>query len=95
MSKIHQIKFVKSNKIITTEEGISIVISSDNQGLKLPRNCMQGMCTTCIAKIIEGRIRYIEEPDPDTLTEEDIDNNMALLCIATPLSDLVIEESED
>ena len=83
MSKIHQIKFVKSNKIITTEEG------------KLPRNCMQGMCTTCIAKIIEGRIRYIEEPDPDTLTKEDVDYNMALLCIATPLSDLIIEESED
>jgi ferredoxin len=56
---------------------------------------MQGMCTTCIAKIIEGRIRYIEEPDLDTLTKEDIDNNMALLCIATPLSSLIIEESED
>ncbi|MBT89900.1 MAG: hypothetical protein CMN79_05360 [Spirochaetales bacterium] len=95
MSKIHQIKFIKSNKIITTKEGESIVVSSDNQGLELPRSCMQGMCTTCIAKIIEGKIRYIEEPDLDTLTKEDIDNNMALLCIATPLSSLIIEESED
>jgi ferredoxin len=95
MSRIHQIRFTKSNKTVGITEDESILISSNNQGLKLPSSCMQGMCTTCIAKIIEGEIKYIETPDPNSLTKEDIDNNMALLCIATPLTSLIIEESED
>jgi len=95
MSKIHQIKFVKLNKTIDIIEGESILTSSNNQGLKLPYSCMQGMCTTCMAKIIKGEIKYIHPPDPNSLTKEDIDNNMALLCIATPLTSLIIEELED
>ena len=95
MSKIHQIKFIKSNKTIGMTEGESILTSSNNQGLKLPYSCMQGMCTTCIAKITEGKIKYIQTPDTNSLTKEDINNNMALLCIATPLTNLIIEESED
>ena len=38
---------------------------------------------------------YIEEPDPDSLTEEDIKNNKVLLCVATPESDLLIDEIEE
>jgi Ferredoxin len=56
---------------------------------------MQGMCTTCIAKVIKGEFRYIEEPEPDTLSQEDIENNSILLCIATPLTDLLIELDDE
>ena len=53
------------------------------------------MCTTCIAKVLEGKTSYIEEPDLDSLSEEDIKNNKVLLCVATPESDLLIDEIED
>ena len=39
--------------------------------------------------------RYIEEPEPDTLSQEDIENNSILLCIATPLTDLLIELDDE
>ena len=55
---------------------------------------MQGMCTTCIATLLSGEIEYIEEPDPDTLTEGDIKENKILLCIATPKSDIEILEND-
>ncbi|MEC9381868.1 MAG: 2Fe-2S iron-sulfur cluster-binding protein [Thermodesulfobacteriota bacterium] len=92
---IHEIKFTRSNKVVKVNEGDSIISSSNSQGMDLPFSCMQGMCTTCIAKLVEGEIEYLEPPEANTLTEEDIDNNMVLLCVATPKSSLIIEESEE
>ena len=43
--------------------------------------CLQGMCTTCIATLLSGEIEYIEEPDPDTLTEGDIKENKILFVL--------------
>jgi len=91
LEKTHKISFSDNNVSFDIKEGESIVTSSNNQGGKLPFSCMQGMCTTCIARVIKGEFKYIEDPDPDTLSQEDIDNNSVLLCIATPLTDLEIE----
>ena len=44
----------------------------------------------CVAKIIHGDFEYLEEPEPNTLTEDEIKNNHVLLCIATPLTDLTV-----
>ena len=63
--------------------------------MDIPFACLQGMCTTCIATVLEGKTSYIEEPDPDSLTEEDIKNNKVLLCVATAESDLLIDEIEE
>ena len=92
---IHEIKFTRSNKVVKVNEGDSIISSSNSKGMDLPFSCMQGMCTTCIAKLVEGEIEYLEPPEANTLTEEDIENNMVLLCVATPKSSLIIEESEE
>ncbi len=90
----HEIKVIKSGKLLTVEEGDSIVTSANNQGMDLPFSCMQGMCTTCMAKLVEGEIEYIEAPDKDALNAEDISNNMILMCVATPKTSLIIDESE-
>ena len=87
LEKKHKVSFINKNTSYDILEGDSIVTSSNNQGGKLPFSCMQGMCTTCIAKVIKGEFKYIEEPEPDTLSQEDIENNSVLLCIATPLTD--------
>ena len=94
MKKTYKVKFTRLNKTVEIEEGSSIVTESNNLGLDIPFSCMQGMCTTCMAKIKQGDFGYLEEPDPDTLTSEEIEEGMALLCIATPKSDLIIEDQE-
>ena len=75
LEKKHKVSFINKNTSYDILEGDSIVTGSNNQGGKLPFSCMQGMCTTCIAKVIKGEFRYIEEPEPDTLSQEDIENN--------------------
>ena len=83
------------DKTIIVQKGESILSKCNDEGLDIPFACLQGMCTTCIAKVLEGKTSYIEEPDQDSLSEEDIKNNKVLLCVATPESDLLIDEIED
>ena len=45
--------------------------------------------------VIKRKISYIEPPDPDSLTEEDVASNKVLLCVATPESDLLFDDLED
>jgi len=95
MNKSHKVTFIKTGESIDIVEGDSIVTSSNKQGLDLPYSCMQGMCTTCVAKIRKGDFKYIEEPDPDTLSKQEIAEKSVLLCIATPLTDLSVELNEE
>ena len=90
MGKIHKVTFTDTGKSFDIPQGESIVTSSNSKGASLPFGCMQGMCTTCVAKIIHGDFEYLEEPEPDTLTEDEIKNNHVLLCITTPLTDLTV-----
>ncbi|MBT3475488.1 (2Fe-2S)-binding protein [bacterium] len=90
MNKVHKVTFTNTGASYNIEQGESIVKSSNNQGASLPFSCMQGMCTTCVAKIIDGDFKYIEEPELGILTESEIKNNVVLLCVATPITDLTI-----
>ena len=90
----YKVKFKNMSKTIEIENGESIVSKANDSGIDIPFSCMQGMCTTCIATLLSGEIEYIEEPDPDTLTEGDIKENKILLCIATPKSDIEILEND-
>ena len=90
----YKVTFKNMSKTIEIENGESIVSKANDSGIDIPFSCMQGMCTTCIATLLSGEIEYIEEPDPDTLTEGDIKKNKILLCIATPKSDIEILEND-
>ena len=90
----YKVTFKNMSKTIEIENGESIVSKANDSGIDIPFSCMQGMWTTCIATLLSGEIEYIEEPDPDTLTEGDIKENKILLCIATPKSDIEILEND-
>ena len=90
----YKVTFKNMSKTIEIENGESIVSKANDSGIDIPFSCMHGMCTTCIATLLSGEIEYIEEPDPDTLTEGDIKENKILLCIATPKSDIEILEND-
>ena len=90
----HKVTFKNVSRTVEIENGESIVSKANENGINIPFSCMQGMCTTCIATLLSGEIEYIEDPDPDTLTQEDVEENKILLCIATPKSDIEILEND-
>jgi ferredoxin len=56
-------------------------------GLDLPYMCLQGWCTTCAGRILEGRV---DQSEAQRLYPQDEAAGYVLLCSAFPRSDLRI-----
>ncbi|MCL1467404.1 2Fe-2S iron-sulfur cluster-binding protein [Argonema galeatum] len=74
-------------------EDEKILRIAEAAGINLPNSCNAGVCTTCAAKIIEGKV---DQTDGMGVSRELQEKGYVLLCIACPRSDLKIEtEKED
>ena len=69
----------------------NIIQSSIEEGIKLPYSCRSGVCGTCKAKLIRGKIDK-ENSFNHALSEEDIKKNIFLACQSKAISrDIEIE----
>jgi ferredoxin len=58
-----------------------------NAGLELPYMCLQGWCTTCAGKVLEGEV---DQSEALRVFPQDRAAGFVLLCSAYPRSDLRI-----
>ena len=68
-------------------EGENILDGALNSGADLPFSCKGGVCATCKAKVIEGKV------DMDlnhSLSDEEVLNGMILTCQAHPITEKVV-----
>ncbi|ANQ83398.1 1,2-phenylacetyl-CoA epoxidase subunit PaaE [Azoarcus olearius] len=61
-------------------------------GLDLPYSCKGGVCCTCRAKVLEGKVRMDKNY---TLEQPDIDAGYVLTCQAHPLTERVVISYDD
>ncbi|WOH36768.1 2Fe-2S iron-sulfur cluster-binding protein [Thalassotalea fonticola] len=66
--------------------GDSIVDSAMAQGADLPYSCKAGVCATCMAKLIKGKVEMDED---HVLTDEELAQGMILACQSHPQTDEV------
>lgn len=78
--KVHGLK-VRGDKSILQQA------MSDN--IVIPYSCRSGMCSTCIAKCVEGEVKMI---DGHFLPENDVKNGNILTCISYPVSEKIVIE---
>jgi len=70
-----------------TKDGENVLDGAMNNGADLPFSCKGGVCATCKAKVIEGKV------DMDvnhSLTDQEIEDGMILTCQAHPTSDTLV-----
>lgn len=80
---------------ITPDREVRAVVRDDQYlldaaaeaGLELPYMCLQGWCTTCAGKILEGEV---DQSEALRLYPQDEAAGFVLLCSAFPRSDLRI-----
>lgn len=73
-------------------EGPSILDAGLEQGADLPYACKGGVCTTCKAKLIEGKV----EMDVNWgLEQEELDKGFILTCQSHPITDKVVVDFDD
>lgn len=64
-------------------------------GLELPFTCRGGICGACVGKVVEGEVDQSDVADLSfTVSEEEQADGMTLLCMARPVSDKVVIETQ-
>jgi CDP-4-dehydro-6-deoxyglucose reductase, E3 len=82
-----------SGRTFEVEEGASILTTALNQHINLPYGCRLGTCCSCRGKVVSGSVNF-GNAHPAYLPQSQRDEGYALLCSASPLSDLTIEVEE-
>lgn len=72
--------------------GENILDAGIHNGLNLPFACKAGVCSTCIAKLLEGEV---EMDINHALTEKQVKDGYILTCQSHPLSDKVVLDFDE
>lgn len=68
-------------------EGKAIVDAANDAGADAPWSCHAGVCATCRAKVLEGKVRMTSH---HALTQEEIDEGYILGCQSHPVTARVV-----
>ncbi|SOE10457.1 ferredoxin [Streptomyces sp. 2323.1] len=82
-----RIQFGETISTIHAYRGESLLDAAERYGIRLPRTCRQGWCTTCAARVEEGRA---EHSAARRFYPADETAGFALLCTARPLSPMSV-----
>jgi ferredoxin len=73
-------------------EDETILSAAQAAGVNLPSSCNAGVCTTCAAQILEGRV---DQSDGMGVSPDLQAQGYVLLCVAYPRSDLKIVSGKE
>ncbi len=69
---------------VRCRKGETLLDAALAAGLPAPFSCQEGICSTCKAHLLSGKVRMDRH---DSLTEEDLKGEMILTCRAKPLTE--------
>jgi ferredoxin len=86
---VYQVTFVTRGQEVRTEvaDDEYLLNAAAAAGLDLPYMCLQGWCTTCAGRVLEGQV---DQSEALRVYPEDVAAGFVLLCSAFPRSDLRI-----
>ena len=74
------------------EGDLSLLEAAEMSRVQLPSSCRNGTCRRCMCRMLSGEVSYaIEWPG---LTAEEKAEGYVLPCVARPLSNVVLEQTE-
>jgi ring-1,2-phenylacetyl-CoA epoxidase subunit PaaE len=76
-----------TREVAFTAADESILAAAGRAGLDVPYSCKSGVCATCRAKVLEGRVRMDRN---FALEKADLEAGFVLTCQAHPLTERVV-----
>ncbi|MDO5105291.1 2Fe-2S iron-sulfur cluster-binding protein [Capnocytophaga sp.] len=74
------------NLVFEADKKQSLLQAVLNQGIEVPYSCVNGVCSSCMAKVVEGKVQMVKN---ETLVQKEIDEGWVLMCQAYAFSDAV------
>ncbi len=74
------------------EDNRTILQAAQDAGLDPPYSCESGICSTCMAKVLEGEVKMDEN---NILTDDEVKKGYVLTCQAHPTTPVVVIEYFD
>ena len=72
-------------------ENVSVLSAAKDAGIELPHDCELGVCLTCPAKVISGKVDHSGSTLDDSVSEQ----GYALTCCTFPRSDVTIRSIDE
>jgi ferredoxin len=88
LAKTHRVTFKRSGVTVEVAEDEYILEKAEEAGLDLPYDCRSGTCTTCMQRCLEGEI---DQDLAFAISDEELEEGYRLICIGSPLSDVVLD----
>ena len=80
------------DRTIEVPEDQYILDIAEQAGVRLPSGCLQGECSVCVAKLVEGQINQSEQK---FLQAEEVAAGWTVTCVAYPLSDCTLKTHQE
>ncbi|MEA5537229.1 2Fe-2S iron-sulfur cluster-binding protein [Crocosphaera sp. XPORK-15E] len=82
----------QSDRILEVPDDQYILDMAEMAGMRLPSGCLQGECSLCVAKLIEGKI---DQSEQTFLNSDEIKAGYTVTCVTYPRSDCVLETHQE
>lgn len=93
---VYQVRLVNSalnlDHTIRVPDNEYILDMAEEAGIRLPAGCREGTCSSCIAKLVSGKV---DQSEQKFLRLSEIEAGYTVTCVAYPLSDCTLETHQE